>query len=175
MLVRVVRGTAIVVTGLMAGAFCYGAINLAPTFWEVPLQMRLTFHAELMKMNSPVMQTAMLLSAVSSLALAFLSRGRRRLLAACAGALAVATFLITRFGNVPINGRIKEWAVTSPPADVVDQLQRWDFFNRMRTTTAVVALILLVITALMASREGDDPAEESGAAADGEREESAVR
>jgi hypothetical protein len=24
------------------------------------------------------------------------------------------SFLITRFGNVPINGRIKQWAATAP-------------------------------------------------------------
>ncbi|WP_343240963.1 MULTISPECIES: DUF1772 domain-containing protein [unclassified Streptomyces] len=146
--VRVTKGIAVSTTGLLAGAFGYGAVNLGPTFWEVPLEMRLSFHAQLMKMNSPVMLTAMGAAAASSLALAVQTRGRDRLLSAGATLLAGASFLITRFGNVPINGQIKVWAVTSPPADAVEILHRWDLFNRMRTSTALVAFILLVITAV---------------------------
>ncbi|WP_455353680.1 anthrone oxygenase family protein [Streptomyces sp. SYSU K217416] len=143
--VRLVRALALLSTGLLAGAFGYGAVNLAPTFWAVPLDMRLSFHAELMKMNSPVMQTAMALATVSSLALGFLSRGSARLLALAAGLLAVASFLITRFGNVPINGRIKQWAAGSPPADHAEYLHRWDLYNDLRTLTAVTAFILLIV------------------------------
>ncbi|OSZ58012.1 hypothetical protein OQI_24025 [Streptomyces pharetrae CZA14] len=148
MRVRWVKGIALTATGLLAGAFGYGAVNLAPTFWEVPMDMRLSFHAELMKMNSPVMQTAMVTAMLGSLALALVTRGRERLLAGGAALLVLTSFLVTRFGNVPINARIKEWAVSSPPADHVEILERWDMFNQLRTLTAVAALVLLVITAV---------------------------
>ncbi|MFJ7266950.1 anthrone oxygenase family protein [Streptomyces sp. NPDC099050] len=148
MLVRATKGIAVAATGLLAGAFGYGAVNLGPTFWEVPLDMRLSFHAELMKMNSPVMLSAMAVAGVSSLALALQTRGRERALAAGATLLVGTSFLVTRFGNVPINGQIKVWATTSAPADVLEILHRWDMFNRIRTSTALVALILLVITAV---------------------------
>ncbi|MGX1881775.1 anthrone oxygenase family protein [Streptomyces sp. NPDC055287] len=161
MLVRAIKGVALTATGLLTGAFGYGAVNLAPTFWEVPLQMRLSFHAELMKMNSPVMQTAMVAAALSSLALALRTRGRERLLAVGATVLTVGSFLITRFGNVPINARIKEWAVTSAPADHVEILQRWDMFNRMRTSTALIAFILLVITAVATFKDRSEPGSEA--------------
>ncbi|HZF91494.1 DUF1772 domain-containing protein [Streptomyces sp.] len=157
---RWVKGIALTATGLLAGAFGYGAVNLAPTFWEVPMDMRLSFHAELMKMNSPVMQTAMVTSMLSSLALAFVTRGRERLLAGGATLLALASFLLTRFGNVPINGRIKEWAVSSPPADHVEILERWDMFNQLRTLSAVLALVLLVITAVGRFEDRRPPGEE---------------
>lgn len=157
MLVRVTKGVALTATGLLTGAFGYGAVNLGPTFWEVPLQMRLSFHAELMKMNSPVMQTAMVAAALSSLALALQTRERERLLACGATVLTVASFLITRFGNVPINARIKEWAVTSAPADYAEILHRWDLFNRMRTSTALIAFILLVITAVATLKDRREP------------------
>ncbi len=145
MRVRITKGIAVTTTGLLAGAFGYGAVNLGPTFWKVPLDMRLSFHAELMKMNSPVMLTAMGAAALSSLALALQTSGAERRLAVGATALTGVSFLVTRFGNVPINAQIKEWAVTSPPADYIEILHRWDLFNRTRTTTAVVALVLLVI------------------------------
>ncbi|MEV7779644.1 DUF1772 domain-containing protein [Kitasatospora sp. NPDC088351] len=145
MRVRTTKAVAVTATGLLAGAFGYGAVNLGPTFWEVPLDMRLSFHAELMKMNSPVMLTAMGVASLGSLALALQTRGRDRLLAAGATALTGISFLVTRFGNVPINARIKVWAVTSPPADYAEILHRWDLFNRTRTITAVAAFVLLVV------------------------------
>ncbi|MFI2437045.1 anthrone oxygenase family protein [Streptomyces sp. NPDC018693] len=166
---RWVKGIALTATGLLAGAFGYGAVNLAPTFWEVPMDMRLSFHAELMKMNSPVMQTAMVTSMLSSLVLAVVTRGRERLLAAGAALLVLASFLITRFGNVPINARIKKWAVSTPPADHVEILERWDMFNRLRTLTAVAALVLLVITAVGRFTDRRAAAEEGQGAAPANR------
>ncbi|WP_073920711.1 DUF1772 domain-containing protein [Streptomyces sp. CB00455] len=82
------------------------------------------------------------------LALAVLTRGRTRVVSAAAGILTAASFLITRFGNVPINGRIKQWAATAPPADHAGILRRWELFNDARTVTAVVAFALLAFLAL---------------------------
>ncbi|GAA1153712.1 putative membrane protein [Kitasatospora gansuensis] len=147
---RLLLGLALLATGLLAGAFGYGAANLVPTFNAVPLEMRLSFHAELMKMNGITMQTAMAVSMLSSLALAVLTRGQARLLAGAAAALTLGSFLTTRFGNIPINGRIKEWAVTSAPADHAEILRRWELFNDLRTLTAVVAFVLLIVLALSA-------------------------
>ncbi|RKT05549.1 uncharacterized protein DUF1772 [Streptomyces sp. 3211.6] len=146
--IRLVQGLALLATGLLAGAFGYGAANLVPTFNAVPLDMRLSFHAELMKMNGITMQTAMAASTLSSLALAALTRGRARLIAGSAGLLTLGSFLITRLGNVPINGRIKEWAVTSAPADHAEILRRWELFNNLRTLTALIAFALLIVLAL---------------------------
>ncbi|MEV0410347.1 DUF1772 domain-containing protein [Streptomyces sp. NPDC050448] len=148
MRIRLLEGLALLATGLLAGAFGYGAVNLVPTFHAVPLDMRLSFHAELMKMNGITMQAAMAVSTLSSLTLAALTRGRARLISGTAGLLALASFLITRLGNVPINGRIKEWALTSPPVDHAEILQRWEFFNDLRTLTALTAFALLIRLAL---------------------------
>ncbi|MER8094461.1 DUF1772 domain-containing protein [Streptomyces goshikiensis] len=148
MRIQLLRGLALLATGLLAGAFGYGAANLVPTFNAVPLDMRLSFHAELMKMNGITMQAAMAVSTLSSLALAALTRGRARLIAGTAALLTFASFLITRLGNVPINGRIKEWARTSAPVDHAEILRRWELFNNLRTLTALAAFVLLIILAL---------------------------
>ncbi|MFI0986980.1 anthrone oxygenase family protein [Streptomyces exfoliatus] len=55
---------------------------------------------------------------------------------------------ITRLGNVPINGRIKEWAVTSAPADHAGILNRWEAFNYARTAAAFAAFALLILLTL---------------------------
>lgn len=144
-------GLSLLSTGLLAGAFGYGAANLVPTFDSVPIDMRLDFHTQLMRMNGITMQGAMAVSALSALALAALTRGRTRALAATAGLLTVTSFLITRFGNVPINGRIKQWAATAPPADHAEILGRWELFNDARTCTAAAAFVILIAVALRRS------------------------
>lgn len=148
MTTRILQGLALLATGLLAGAFSYGAANLVPTFNAVPLDMRLSFHTELMRMNGITMQAAMAVSTLSSLALAALTRGRTRLVTGTAGLLTLASFLITRFGNVPINGRIKEWALSSAPADHAEILGRWELFNILRTLTAITAFALLIALSL---------------------------
>ncbi|GAA3842677.1 anthrone oxygenase family protein [Amycolatopsis tucumanensis] len=151
-MVRYVTAFALLATGLLAGAFGYGAVNLVSAFGAVPLDVRLTFHTALMHMNGVVMQTTMALAVLSSLALAVLSRGTARYLAGTAGALALASFLITRFGNVPINGRIKVWAVSGAPADHAAVLQRWEAFNVARTLTALVAFALIIAVGVLVAR-----------------------
>lgn len=146
--IRLLQGLALLATGLLTGAFGYGAANLVPTFNAVPLDMRLSFHAELMKMNGITVQGAMVVSTLTSLALVVLTRGRARLLAGAAALLTLGSFLITRLGNVPINGRIKEWAVTSAPADHAEILARWELFNNLRTLTALAAFVLLIVLCL---------------------------
>ncbi|GIG70424.1 DUF1772 domain-containing protein [Phytomonospora endophytica] len=148
MLVRYVKALALLSSGLLAGAFMYGATNVAPTFRAVPLDVRLTFHTALMRMNGPVMQTLMGLTFVTAVALAVLSRGRTRLIAAGAGVLALVSFVVTRFGNVPINTRIKVWAVEGAPADHAEILARWDAFNYVRTAAGILAFGLLIWIAL---------------------------
>ncbi|NUT54285.1 MAG: DUF1772 domain-containing protein [Saccharothrix sp.] len=141
---RLTTGLALLSTGLLAGTFGYGAVNLVTTFNAVPLDVRLTFHSALMRVNGPVVQTTMALAALSSIALAVLTRGRARPAAAAAGLLVVTSFLVTRLGNVPINARIKEWAVTTAPADHAEVLGRWEAFNLVRTLTALAAFLLVI-------------------------------
>ncbi|QIS02956.1 DUF1772 domain-containing protein [Nocardia brasiliensis] len=147
-LIAPVRGLALLTTGLLAGAFGYGAANIAPTFHRVPLQMRLEFHTELMKNNSVSMQLTMAAAALSCLGLTFLLRGRARALAGGAVALVVTTFLVTRLGNVPINHQINRWVVEGAPADYLSILTRWDYFHYLRTGTALAAFLGIIVLVL---------------------------
>ncbi|MGW5922126.1 anthrone oxygenase family protein [Nocardia fluminea] len=152
MLIRSIRSLALLTTGLLAGAFGYGAANLVPTFHRVPLQMRLEFHTELMQNNSISMQATMAAAALSCLGAAVLATGRDRIVAALATTLVVASFAITRLGNVPINHRINRWALDGAPADYAAILTRWDIFHFLRTGTAVAAFALIIALVVWMAR-----------------------
>ncbi|GAA3806308.1 hypothetical protein GCM10022226_28040 [Sphaerisporangium flaviroseum] len=144
MLYRLVKALAAVSTGLLAGAFGYGVVNVVYAFNTVPVPVRLTFHAALMQVNAVVMQLMMGLALLSTLALAVMAVSVPRLLAAGSAAMVLTTFLITRFGNVPIHPLIEKWAVTSPPTGYTAILDRWEMFNLIRTGTGFAAFGLIV-------------------------------
>ncbi|MEU8318748.1 hypothetical protein AB0C33_10310 [Nonomuraea sp. NPDC048881] len=90
--VRYLQGAALPATGLLAGAFGYGAANVVPTFGAVPLDVRLTFHTTMMKVNEPVMQSAMPLAILTTFGLALAGRDLPRRPAS--GAAAPAAFVL---------------------------------------------------------------------------------
>ena len=49
---RLVKFMAILSTGLLAGAFAYAFFTVVPTFYDVPLEVHLTFRNALMRHNS---------------------------------------------------------------------------------------------------------------------------
>ncbi|WP_280211849.1 DUF1772 domain-containing protein [Nocardia cyriacigeorgica] len=95
----------------------------------------------------------MALTFAGCLVLAVRARGRERWVAGAATIGAVAVFLITRLGNVPINQEIKAWAVSGPPADYADALARWENFHIARVVCAVAVFVLIVITTLLSPKE----------------------
>ncbi|MBB5916119.1 putative membrane protein [Nocardia transvalensis] len=153
MLSRSVRAAALLFPGLLAGAFGYGAVNVLYAFREVPLDVRFTFHVALMRVNGPVMQALMGLAVLSTIALAVRSSGWSRRVAASASALVIASFLVTRLGNVPINQQIKRWAVGTPPDDYADILRRWELFHVTRTGCALVAFVLVITVVVRAGSD----------------------
>ncbi|MEU4620853.1 anthrone oxygenase family protein [Actinoplanes sp. NPDC023801] len=79
-----------------------------------------------------------------------------RLAAGAAALLTLTSLLVTRLGNVPINGEIRGWSATNPPADWAGRLQRWESFHDVRTAVAIGAfIVLLLVTESAGRRRGD--------------------
>lgn len=144
MLSRIAQALAVLSTGLLAGAFAYALVSVVPTFDAVPLDVHLQYRTALMYMNGIFMQALMAVSLLSSFWLAITLRAATRRYALAAGTLALTSLLVTRFGNVPINGKIKTWSSSLPP-DHADLLQRWEIYHDIRTATAVTAFVLLIV------------------------------
>jgi uncharacterized membrane protein len=150
---RCARAAALLTTGLLAGAFLYGWAIVIPTFAAVPLDIHLVFRTELMKSNAPLMQTLMGSALATSVWYALAIRDKARWAAAGAAVLALISLVVTRFGNVPINLEIKEWARGPLDPGYQDRLRAWEALNDARVAAAVGALVLLVV-AVDLSRSG---------------------
>jgi len=151
---RVANFLALISSGLLAGAFAYGFFAVVPTFYEVPLEVHLTYRHALMRHNGIYMQTIMAISILAPMLWALTMDGPRisRGLSITASLLCVISFAVTRFGNVPINRMIKTWSAVAPPADYERLLDRWMAFNTLRTATASLGFVC-VIFAMMSIRK----------------------
>jgi uncharacterized membrane protein len=106
-----------------------------------------------MKSNAPLMQTLMGSALATSVWYALTVRDKARWAAAGAAVLALISLVVTRFGNVPINLEIKEWARGPLAPSYQDRLRAWEALNDARVAAAVGALLLLVV-AVDLSRSG---------------------
>ncbi|XZF15465.1 anthrone oxygenase family protein [Chitinophagaceae bacterium MMS25-I14] len=139
---------AVAATGLLAGAFMYGLLNVVPTFYEVPLNVHLTYRTHLMSHNGATMQLLMAASIIAPLWYAAVVRYSPLVtgMAVLSALLALTSLLVTRFGNVPINQLIKTWAPDHPPANWMMKLHTWDRYNRIRSFAALGCFISFIIT-----------------------------
>ena len=86
-----------------------------------------------------------LLTIVLTATSAFLQRENRTIFITLlvATVLLMASGLITRFGNQPINSVILTWNKEVPPADWVTFRDQWWFLHKMRTLSALLAFCLI--------------------------------
>ena len=139
-------------TGLLAGSFLYGLLNLVPTFYEVPMDVHLIFRTQLMNHNSTTMQLLMLISILMPLWYAILHRKVKPVMfsSLVASLLALTALLVTRFGNVPINQMMKTWSINDLPVDWKILLHNWDQYNLIRCMAGIGSFICVVISTHLA-------------------------
>jgi uncharacterized membrane protein len=65
----------------------------------------------------------------------------------------VGTFLVTIFGNVPLNNRLASVQAIDPDATVLwmDYLKRWTTWNHIRTGAAMVAALLYTVGLMLSA------------------------
>ena len=141
------NAAALLATGILAGTFFYATFNVLPTFWEVPTNLHLSFRVALMRHNALNMQLLMMTTIVASLWFGWTIRQQKisRVFGAIAILLTIATLLITRFGNVPINMEVKTWLPTAPPTNWLSIMKTWDSYHTMRTATAIGSFFMILI------------------------------
>ncbi len=151
--------TIITVTLTLLGSAVVGGIFFSFSNFIMKAFSRLHFHegmAAMQTINITVLNPVFLglfigtaLSALGVVVIAILAWGEVSSLFFLIGALLyfIGTFLITGFGNVPLNNRLGSIEVTDSGAGSIWQhyLKQWTQLNTIRTTSAVSASILLLI------------------------------
>lgn len=93
------------------------------------------------------------LTILSTLTWAYLQRAEKGnwYLLVVALVLLLASALVTRFGNQPINAQVMTWSPTAPPVGWQDLRDAWWRFHLIRTGSTILALLLLIIASVQSS------------------------
>lgn len=95
----------------------------------------------------PALRAATTLLTIAAAALARVNVTRFRLLTAAVVCF-VATGLITRFLNQPINAIVMTWSASSPPSNWTGLRDKWWRWHLIRMATGIIGLSLLIAATL---------------------------
>jgi uncharacterized membrane protein len=142
-----IKLSTLLLSGLIAGTFFYGTFCVLPAFYEVPSEIHLTFRTSLMKHNKVLVMLLVLLQLGFNTAYLFNIRTLKiaRTLCLIALVLTIGSLLITRFGSVPLNLTMKTWNPQALPSDANTLLEKWDFYNAIRTFNSLASFLLVLI------------------------------
>ncbi len=135
--------TALMTSGILAGAFVLGRYGLRPATTQLPVQTHVAVRQALIRSLHLLMPRLMVATIGSSFMAAIAARGstaRRIGLAS-----AVLPLVLTRFGNVPLNDQMLTWTPAAPPSDWRSVVDRWDRFDTLRTLAAIATFVCQVL------------------------------
>ncbi len=136
-------------TGIFAGGLVMVAAAIVPTFRALPPRAYVQLHQTLSHYVDRFMPATVLLSIVVGLALTWLETGAVRALLLVGVFLAIAVAIISQFGNVPLNRKVRSWNPEAPPPETRDVVERWRRLHLLRTCAGVLAMGLFVVAAVL--------------------------
>ncbi len=125
------------------------AAAIVPTFRALPPRAYVQLHQTLSHYVDRFMPATVLLSIVVGLALTWLETGAVRALLLVGVFLAIAVAIISQFGNVPLNRKVRSWNPEAPPPETRDVVERWRRLHLLRTCAGVLAMGLFVVAAVL--------------------------
>ncbi len=136
-------------SGIFAGGLVMVAAAIVPTFRALPPKAYVELHQTLSHYVDRFMPATVLLAIIVGLALTWLHTGVVRELLAAGVLLAIAVAVISQFGNVPLNRKVKSWNPEDPPAETRDLVERWRRLHLLRTCAGVLAMGFFVVAAVL--------------------------
>jgi uncharacterized membrane protein len=138
-MILALRVLIVVFSGLAAGVLFAVALSVVPAFFALPPADYVRTHQAVGRHFDKVMPAVVLTSVAAEVVLFAFTRTPLLLAAAT---LHIGVSVVSQFGNVPINRRVKALAPASVGAGWHDPRPSWRAWHLLRTTFAVLAVFL---------------------------------
>lgn len=151
MIADAVAVAAVLGSGVVAGVLFAVALSVLPALLALPPDRYLAAHRLLGRNWDPTMPVLVLGSLLADLVLVALTpAGPVRELALAAALLLLGVSVVSHYGNVPINRRVKGLDPARIPEWWCDPRPQWRRWHLLRTTLALLALVVnAVLLALL--------------------------
>nr|CAM34365.1 hypothetical protein [Streptomyces tendae] len=131
-----------VTSGMVAGVLFAVALSVVPALRAMPADRYVYAHQLIGRHWDPAMPLIVLGSTAADAVLAFTGPGATRPLSGTAAALLLAVSVVSHFGNVPINRRVKSVDARAIPPDWRDPRPVWRRWHLLRTALAIAAAVV---------------------------------
>lgn len=128
-------------TGIVAGVLFAVALSLVPAFASVPAPEYVRIHQLVGRNFDKVMPPLVGLCALSSAVLA-VTDAEHRALRISAVVFLAGVSLVSQFGNVPINKKVRRLSPDALPHDWHDPRPSWRTWHLLRTSLAILAVVV---------------------------------
>ncbi|MBO0866946.1 MAG: DUF1772 domain-containing protein [Micromonosporaceae bacterium] len=139
----------LVLSGVTAGVLFAVALSVVPAFLALEPAQYVQTHQLVGRRFDRVMPPAVLSSVLLATGLA---AATGQPLYGLGAALSLGVSLVSQFGNVPINRRVKKLDPSAIPADWSDPRLRWRRWHHLRTSSALLALLANAAATALAAR-----------------------
>jgi len=138
---RLLAVVVVIGSGVTTGVLFSVALSVVPAFRALPPSSYVRLHQLVGQHYDRVMPPIVVLSTVVCAALAISGAGgTSRWLFSTGAACLLGVSLVSQFGNVPINRRVKALDPASVPPDWTDPRTTWQTWHLLRTVLAACAL-----------------------------------
>lgn len=143
-----VRFINVVLTGIIAGIVIGIFLGYNPATFSYPTYVE--YQQGAIRSLNTLIPVLGLLTIIITLVSAIRTRYNKPvfILLLIAALLLIASGLVTRFGNQPINAIVMTWKKDTAPADWMDLRETWWTFHQVRTALLFVAFCLITWTAV---------------------------
>ncbi|GHF65483.1 hypothetical protein GCM10010218_53710 [Streptomyces mashuensis] len=136
-------------SGVVAGVLFAVALSVLPALRAMPPGRYVYAHQLLGRHWDPTMPVIVLGSCVADVVLAWAGGGGSRPAFAAGAALLLAVSVVSHFGNVPINRRVKAVDPEAVPAGWSDPRPVWGRWHLLRTVLALLAAVANVVAPVL--------------------------
>lgn len=146
MVIIVVRFVNVVMAGLIAGILLGVWLGFNPMTYSYLTYLE--YQQGAIKALNVLMPAAGLVTIILTLVSAFLQKNNKVVFATliAAAILLVASGLVTRFGNQPINKIVMTWHSTDVPSNWTELRDKWWTLHQIRAVSALIAFFLIAWT-----------------------------
>ncbi|HEY1621166.1 MAG TPA: DUF1772 domain-containing protein [Streptosporangiaceae bacterium] len=141
----------LVTSGTAAGVLFSVALSVVPAFQALPPDRYVELHKLIGRRYDHVMPPTVAIAVAADVVLAVIAPGAAApVLFGCAAAAGAGVMVVSQFGNVPINRRVKRLAPGAVPDGWPDPRPRWRALHLARTSFALAALVINACAVLAA-------------------------
>lgn len=145
-MIPIIVSVGLFLLGILAGEEFIVRYGLQPAISKLEDRAHIQAHIALVRRLKIIVPVIMLPSVIVTILVLIFAASEMGAVFRYLGAASLLAFVLISFlGTVPINIKVNDWNVDTPPSDWKKVVRRWELLDTFRSTAALLAFVFFVI------------------------------